>query len=426
MDASQARALALWPRLLLLLVAIETLRVAVGLVDPSAVNSFLPWPASPLNARFIASLYGCIGLTLLVAQLARSHAEIRILVAGIFVATSLILVITLARLALFPDEVRTFPVLWVGFYILDPVLTALTLWRFGWREPTIKGSNPAAAVWIGAAVVLGALGVFGLFAPSLSATVWPWTITQPQSQLYSAFFIAFAASSLLAAREPAWARRAAAGTGAAAPGAAGAGQFAAAHRPLPPWPLNATLVCGARGARDRIRRPPGAQRRSQSLERKGRMGRELSRSRSGPRGSMRRTRLLQAYLWLLMVALLVQGAAAFLITGLQFTPPANALLAELLSSNPPHAAVHIVWGAAGVIVLLLRHDPVAAWWLAISFGIFYTLLGVLGVAVHDPFGLRLGLVENSFHLFIGPLTVILAVLTAGPGQPEPDPLRGSP
>ncbi len=156
------------------------------------------------------------------------------------------------------------------------------------------------------------------------------------------------------------------------------------------------------------------------------MGRELSRSRSGPRGSMRRTRLLQAYLWLLMVALLVQGAAAFLITGLQFTPPANALLAELLSSNPPHAAVHIVWGAAGVIVLLLRHDPVAAWWLAISFGIFYTLLGVLGVAVHDPFGLRLGLVENSFHLFIGPLTVILAVLTAGPGQPEPDPLRGSP
>ncbi len=204
MDASQARALALWPRLLLLLVAIETLRVAVGLVDPSAVNSFLPWPASPLNARFIASLYGCIGLTLLVAQLARSHAEIRILVAGIFVATSLILVITLARLALFPDEVRTFPVLWVGFYILDPVLTALTLWRFGWREPTSKGSNPAAAVWIGAAVLLGALGVFGLFAPSLSATVWPWTITQPQSQLYSAFFIAFAASSLLAAREPAW------------------------------------------------------------------------------------------------------------------------------------------------------------------------------------------------------------------------------
>jgi hypothetical protein len=129
-----------------------------------------------------------------------------------------------------------------------------------------------------------------------------------------------------------------------------------------------------------------------------------------------RTRLLQGYLWLLMVGLLVQGFEAFLITALHFTPPGNPLLAELLSSNPPHAAVHIIWGAAGVVILLTRRSAIAAWWLAISFGVFYTLLGVLGVAVHNPLGMRLGLVENGFHLFIGPLTILIAVLTRGARQ----------
>jgi hypothetical protein len=204
MDRSQAPTLSIWLRLLLLLIAIETLRVAVGLIDPPAVNSFLPWPASPLNARFIASLYGSIGLTLLAAQAARSYAEVRILVAGIFIATSLILVITLARIAAHPGEVRPFPVLWVGFYVLDPLLTALALWRSGRRAPAGKGANPAAAVWIGTAVVLGVVGAVALLAPHVALSIWPWTITQPQAQLYSAFFLALAASSLLAAREPAW------------------------------------------------------------------------------------------------------------------------------------------------------------------------------------------------------------------------------
>jgi hypothetical protein len=204
MDRSQTRTLSIWLRLLLLLAAIETLRVAVGLIQPAAVNSFLPWPASPLNARFIASLYGSIGLTLLVAQAARSYDEVRILVAGIFVATSLILLITLTRIALHPGEVPSFPVLWTAFYVLDPVLTALVLWRYGWRNPPAGGSNRAAGVWFATAVVLGALGLIGLFAPQLATAIWPWTITQPQAQIYSAFFLAFAASSVLAACEPDW------------------------------------------------------------------------------------------------------------------------------------------------------------------------------------------------------------------------------
>jgi len=65
-----------WLRLILLLIAAETLRVAVGLFSPALVNSFLPWPSSPLNGRFIAALYASVGLGLLLCQAARSPQEV--------------------------------------------------------------------------------------------------------------------------------------------------------------------------------------------------------------------------------------------------------------------------------------------------------------------------------------------------------------
>jgi hypothetical protein len=48
--------------------------------------------------------------------------------------------------------------------------------------------------------------------------------------------------------------------------------------------------------------------------------------------------------------------------------------------------------------------------LTLSFGVFYTALAVLGVAVHHPFGLRLDRGENVFHLLVGPITLALGVV----------------
>jgi hypothetical protein len=42
--------------------------------------------------------------------------------------------------------------------------------------------------------------------------------------------------------------------------------------------------------------------------------------------------------------------------------------------------------------------------------VFYTALGVLGVGLHHPFGLELGIFENTFHLTAGPLTLLVGVL----------------
>jgi len=48
--------------------------------------------------------------------------------------------------------------------------------------------------------------------------------------------------------------------------------------------------------------------------------------------------------------------------------------------------------------------------LALSFGLFYTALAVLGVVVYHPLGLRLDRGENVFHLIVGPITLALAAI----------------
>jgi hypothetical protein len=132
-------------------------------------------------------------------------------------------------------------------------------------------------------------------------------------------------------------------------------------------------------------------------------------------------RALTWYLWLVMAGLLLQGAGSLL---LDLRPDVQAVtplpLATLMNGNAPHAALHIAWGAAGLAVLALLGSPLARLRLGLVFGLFYTALGFLGIAVHDPFGMRLMLPENAFHLIVGPLMLLLTWL-AWRGWPEPLP-----
>ena len=115
-----------------------------------------------------------------------------------------------------------------------------------------------------------------------------------------------------------------------------------------------------------------------------------------------------AYVWFVMAGLLVQGAGSLILdlnAGLRDATP--YLLATLMNGNPPHAWLHIVWGAGGLVFLAFFHTFRALLGLGLVFGAFYTLLGFLGIAVHDPFGMRLLLPENAFHLTVGPLMLLL-------------------
>jgi hypothetical protein len=194
-----------WARGVLWLAAAQALLLLLALVQPSSVNLLVPWPASPLNARFIASLYVALGAGVVLCSLASSLREMRIVLVGVGTATALLLVLTLLRMELHPHELTRFPLFWLLFYVVDPLLVGLVFLRLGWGGSGPDGPRPPAALWLVEAVLFGVAGLVLLLLPGVARSLWPWTITEPQAQIYSAFFVTLAVTSVLAAREPDWA-----------------------------------------------------------------------------------------------------------------------------------------------------------------------------------------------------------------------------
>jgi hypothetical protein len=119
--------------------------------------------------------------------------------------------------------------------------------------------------------------------------------------------------------------------------------------------------------------------------------------------------LLQIYLWGAMALLLVQGSGSLL---LRLRPDIEAVtplpLATLMNGDIRHALLHITWGLFGLVYLVLLRTLRARLWLAFTFGFFYVFLGLLALVVYHPFGMRLELPEDVFHLTVGPLMLLLA------------------
>jgi hypothetical protein len=123
-------------------------------------------------------------------------------------------------------------------------------------------------------------------------------------------------------------------------------------------------------------------------------------------------RILSVYLWILMVGLFLQGSGSLalrLSSGLEaITPP---LLAGVLLAHIAHAILHIAWGLIGIFVLATFRSTRARLWLGLIFGIFYTLLAIVGTLDSHIFELHLAPSENAFHWIVGPLTLGLSLLT---------------
>ncbi|HXZ06292.1 MAG TPA: hypothetical protein VEH81_15770 [Ktedonobacteraceae bacterium] len=122
-------------------------------------------------------------------------------------------------------------------------------------------------------------------------------------------------------------------------------------------------------------------------------------------------RILTVYLWILMVGLFLQGSGSLalrLSSGLEaITPP---LLAGILLAHIAHAILHITWGLIGIIVLATSRSMRAKLWLGLVFGIFYTLLAIVGTLDSHIFELHLAPSEDAFHWIVGPLTLGLSLL----------------
>jgi hypothetical protein len=122
-------------------------------------------------------------------------------------------------------------------------------------------------------------------------------------------------------------------------------------------------------------------------------------------------RVLRWYLWVLMGGLLIQGIGSLifrLVPALLANMP--LLVRGAFGIDFWHAWIHILWGVAGLTVLAISRTREPLIRLAVSFGVFYTLLGVWGVLAHHPLNLALDLPENVFHLTAGPLSLLIGVL----------------
>jgi Domain of unknown function (DUF4383) len=122
------------------------------------------------------------------------------------------------------------------------------------------------------------------------------------------------------------------------------------------------------------------------------------------------TRLLRGYLYFVMGGLFLQGLGSLIFRLVPSLPASSPLLIRgIFGIDFWHSWIHILWGAAGVLILRRWPDERTATRLALVFGVFYTSLGVLGVSTHHPLGLELDAFENTFHLTAGPLTLALGI-----------------
>jgi hypothetical protein len=121
-------------------------------------------------------------------------------------------------------------------------------------------------------------------------------------------------------------------------------------------------------------------------------------------------RWLRVYLFVLGLGLLGQGVISLLLRATGELAPSDTN--GLFTGDAMHATMHTVWGIGLLTVLVVRDS---ARWLvgaALVFAAFYIPLGVLGIVVHDPFGLALGPRQNGFHLIVGPLALAFGVAAA--------------
>src|SRR5438045_4071587 len=128
----------------------------------------------------------------------------------------------------------------------------------------------------------------------------------------------------------------------------------------------------------------------------------VMKEQASVQGPFNLDRILLIYLWIVMAGLFLQGSGSLalrLTPGLEAkTPP---LLVGILLGHIPHAILHIVWGTAGMLILVILHSNHPRWLLGLIFGTFYSLLAIYGTIDNNALGLHLAASENGFHWIVG-------------------------
>ena len=113
----------------------------------------------------------------------REMLQVRIILIGIGVATFVLLLLTLFRLFFHPGELPSIPVIWLGIYILDPLLVAFGLWYMRTtKSPESREKNTLSSLWVAQTVIFAAVGLLMMLLPGVAVRLWPWGLTEPLAQ----------------------------------------------------------------------------------------------------------------------------------------------------------------------------------------------------------------------------------------------------
>lgn len=197
--SSELRSPPWWLRAFLLVNVVQDIGLGLsGLLLPE--HFLIPLKGlTPLNARFVGSLYLGGGVVILCAALTRRVVDTRIPLWSFFVITVLVLGMTLAYWRDF--TVGGVPKLWMLTYVVDPIVVPVAIATLGLVWPAASGRHRLTVLFLTQAVVLGGVGIALLIASDAVLAAWPWAIDRLLARVYAAFFLAFAVGALLAAYE---------------------------------------------------------------------------------------------------------------------------------------------------------------------------------------------------------------------------------
>jgi hypothetical protein len=190
-----------WLRVFLVLNIVQDLVIALsGLALGGRI--VLPLQhVTPLNARFIASLYLAGGVGVGVSALIRYAVDARVVLAAFLVITTLVELMTFVAWDDF--SAGGVPAVWIFTYTVDPIVAAAAFVALGLWRPALPGWHRLTPLFVCQLVLFGAFGVALLAAPGSVAEIWPWGLPALLGRVYGSFFCAFAVGAALAA----WERR---------------------------------------------------------------------------------------------------------------------------------------------------------------------------------------------------------------------------
>lgn len=177
-----------------------------GWLFPGEIGSRLPLTVPPLHARFLGAMYLAGSAFMILALLARTWSEIRVVTIILAFWTGMLGIVSILNL---PELDWSRGPLWFWFvaYLGFPLIAFWVAWCQRGEvahpdEPAISGLLRALLVVQGVAAISLALSL--LVAPRFMSEMWPWPVAPLVANIYGAPFLAFGLGSLYAARQHAW------------------------------------------------------------------------------------------------------------------------------------------------------------------------------------------------------------------------------